>query len=269
MFDKICEFIADKRTLVLIGAFVTSMLVLFGVPAEKQESAWKVILAGNAVAALYISKLHKEAPPAKPSAGAGDSGPPDESPAETPTTRMQIVRDPPGDEFGGPSITGAIGLVLSVAVMLASAGCGTSTAFSKAAWYIGPGLAANAARYVQKDATLSDVPRAERVLATENLRLATSAESIVASQVGSAWDQVKPFYVQYIQADPSLDVMERKLRIDVATAFDKLLADELGRPFAPVSPVPGPSPGVPAPTQPAVVPVVPELDGAPPPPPVE
>jgi hypothetical protein len=154
----------------------------------------------------------------------------------------------------------AVWAVALLALPLAG-GCATSPAFATAAKVVAPGLADGAARYAQRDATIADADRAERLAAAGRLK-AAAADPVRAADVADAWGGVRPWYLPYVDLDPRLDATEKLLRHRVVEEFDKLIGAEMARPFAQVlapAPVAAPVPAAQAPGRLSVpLPVVPD-----------
>jgi hypothetical protein len=135
------------------------------------------------------------------------------------------------------------------------AGCQTSAAYKAGAVVSGPFLAQTTGAYVQADATLDGVGRAERMAAVAELKAATQDyKALDFNRSAEAWAKVKPLFYDYTDADKRLDVVtvppdgpsDRKIIQDTARRFDGIIEAERRRRalwFLPgYQPVPEPAP---------------------------
>lgn len=157
-------------------------------------------------------------------------------------------------------------LVLLLATV--AGGCATSGPFKMAASLVGPGLADNAQRYVERDADLATLEKATRIGQAAALRDATAVrDDVDRPTVEQHWYDLRGWYAAYIDADAVLTPREKLLRQRVVAEMDHLIANDGSRPLAQLSggsvpnvtalpvvtptPVVAPEPTLPVPTGPS------------------
>lgn len=124
-------------------------------------------------------------------------------------------------------------LILIVGLFLGLVGCVTSVQYQVGAKNFIPTLTDQATAYVNADSTSPLSVKTDRLTQLAALKADVATQSkIDRIKLTQDWKAVEPWFLGYVDNDASLDAIEKALRHDVASRFDKLGTDDSNRPFA-------------------------------------